>query len=230
MRRGGLAEGGSGGGGSGAGGSGGSWSGGAVARGRSPEGGQGLQKRRATPEFVFAGAAAVRVEAAWVGAVRVGWWALEWHNSGHSKCTSQFSQNCLDQTMSGQTLSGQTSFGQTWFWPQLVWPNLVLSKVGLAKSWPSGLGEQGFRGLGFFLVLFGFLGFLGFFGFQGFTVFRFQGFKVLGFFKFSGFRILGVQGFGCWVLFWVRPDKTTRNGTWVRFVHVPYFNNALKTG
>ena len=141
------------------------------------EGGQGLQKRRATPEFVFGGGAAGP------GGGGLGWGGpgrlvgLEWHNSGHSKCTSQFSQNCLGQTMSGQTLSGQTSFGQTWFWPKLVWPNLVLTKVGLAKSWPSGLGNRSFGVLGFFrgLEVLGFKGFRrsGFLGFQGFGVLRF---------------------------------------------------------
>ena len=38
-----------------------------------------------------------------------------------------------------------------------------------------------------------------------------------------------VWGFGCLVVgfnFGFGRTKTTRNGTWVRFVHVPHFNNA----
>ena len=64
--------------------------------------------RRAVPQRAVRGRAdrrrAVRVKEVRVGALRVVWWGLECHNSGHSKCTGQF----------GHTSSGQSWFGQSW--------------------------------------------------------------------------------------------------------------------
>ena len=106
--------------------------GGVWGKGGLAEGGEGLQKRRATPEFVFAGASG-GPGGGWPGLGRSGSVGGGWNGTIRGTASAQAS---VAQIVLVKLCLTKVCFGRTWFWPNFVWPNLVTS-FGQSWCWPN---------------------------------------------------------------------------------------------